>query len=436
MRETSLDRIVTEEEFCETLADEAEMLFRLANTLHGKADKEWSRRHLYQLAIEADLVESFLDDHGAGHNRSFCFLRELVASIRAFSQAGFSIKHLEYRLDSYSTHLGLYEEKEAACKAAMAFAGKFVRDAIRALLDACRDEARDLKVKWDPNPFPKDRYLTAQVHLKLPRNLGEELFEDEEQKVAEVASKYLQVCEMFQEIGVRQIEEEEAREAFLVSRCSEERARVYEATVHNLQSAYDTHIKNTNLEARDSRLQLLRGHASAAFHTLEAVTFLAHFVERHETISRPSASDKRLRDHIDRAGVRHITLNYLLFWAKELIELGRDVARDVLSSFTNVQELQVEVPDELVVHARPASLIVGIVNHYGTPVEMEVAGSTCNAASILELMIAVGSNPNSRTYIFRGDENPLRDIRLLFEAGLGEAGLSQLPPELEYLKGS
>ena len=61
MRETSLDRIVTEEEFCETLSDEAEMLFRLANTLQDKADEQWSRRHLYQLAIEADLVESFLD---------------------------------------------------------------------------------------------------------------------------------------------------------------------------------------------------------------------------------------------------------------------------------------------------------------------------------------------------------------------------------------
>ena len=48
-------------------------------------------------------------------------------------------------------------------------------------------------------------------------------------------------------------------------------------------------------------------------------------------------------------------------------------------------------------------------------------------------MIAVGSHPDSRKYVFRGDENPLRDIRELFESGLGETGLSKLPKTLGYL---
>jgi hypothetical protein len=36
--------------------------------------------------------------------------------------------------------------------------------------------------------------------------------------------------------------------------------------------------------------------------------------------------------------------------------------------------------------------------------------------------------------VFTGDERPLADIQLLFEAGLGEEGLESLPNELEYLR--
>lgn len=435
MKEISLDRIITEEDFRQTLSVEADMFFRLANTLQGKAGKPWKRRHLYQLVIETDAIEVLMDDHGARHNQRYYFLRELVASIRGFAQAGFAIRHLEYRLDSYGTHLSLYPEKESSCKQSLRYVGDFIRRTIEALLAGCREEAEACGLQWDDKLFPEEHYRTSQVNLKLPRNLGEELIEDEEQKIAEVASKYLQICEMFDGAGIHRITDVRAREAFLVNRCSEERARVYEATVHNLQSIYDTHIKNTTLEAGDVRLSKLRGHTSAAFHLLEAVTLLVHFVERHEGAQRVDGQSGCITDYVDRAMVRDITLNHLLFWCRELIELGRGVARDILSSFTNVQELEVEVPEDMVVHARPASLIVGIVEHYGTPVEMEVAGSVCNAGSILEVMITVGSHPDKRVYVFRGDENPLRDIRLLFEAGLGETGLSKLPGGLSYLKG-
>jgi phosphotransferase system HPr-like phosphotransfer protein len=87
----------------------------------------------------------------------------------------------------------------------------------------------------------------------------------------------------------------------------------------------------------------------------------------------------------------------------------------------------------LVLHARPISLLVSIINHYATPVEFEVAGETCNAGSILEMMIAVGSKSEEKQFRFRGDEHPLRDIALLFHHGLGEGGVDTLPPELGYL---
>ena len=49
-------------------------------------------------------------------------------------------------------------------------------------------------------------------------------------------------------------------------------------------------------------------------------------------------------------------------------------------------------------------------------------------------MVAIGSHPDAREFTFRGDENPLRDIGLLFECGLGEDGSASLAEELSYLR--
>jgi len=433
MGETSLDRIITEAAFCEALAAEAEPFFRLANTVQYRPEPGTRRQHLYQLGIEADILEAFLDDYGAQDNREFCFLRELIASVRGFAEVGFALEHLVYRLDSYATELAVVPDRADWIRANLDRAREFIMDSACRLLEATRQDAARLGVQWGNSFFPEDRFLVGLVDLKLPRNRGDEEIGDDESRVGEVASKYLQVCEMFQQTGIREIQESAARETFMSARCTEEHARVYEATVHNLQSAYDTFIKGTTLETSDPRLTKLRGHASAAFHTLKAVTGLVHFVERHEADSRGDDCGRRIAELIDRARVRDTTLNDLLVTARSLMELGNPVAREILSSFSNLQELELDVPEGLVMHARPASLVVAIVNRYGTPVELQVGEDTCNAASILELLIAVGSAPDNRKYTFRGDAKPLHDIRRLFVAGLGEGGLSNLPPELGYL---
>jgi phosphotransferase system HPr-like phosphotransfer protein len=251
-----------------------------------------------------------------------------------------------------------------------------------------------------------------------------------------VATKFRQAAQMIAATGVREIHDAGDRHRFFGRVCTEELARVYEATVHNLQSTYDTHIQNTVLEGNDERLLQLRGHLSAALHLLQAVTYLAHFIERHENDVRSEEAKQRISELVDRSDVERITLNSLLLFAHRVLQNGVPLAEDLLPEYTNYQELEVELADHLSLHARPAALVVGIVNHYGTTVHMELADQQCDAGSILELLVAVGSQPDSRHFVFRGDARPLHDIGLLFEAGLGEQGLDSLPPELDYLRQS
>lgn len=435
MTEVSIDRIIPEQAFALALSKEAKSFFRLANTVRGN-QADGSRRLLaHQLGIEADEVESFLDDHGAKTNEAFCFFRELVASVRGFASVGFVLGHLQHRLRSYQTELVDGGPEALACRAAIARARTFVSDSTVTLLGACLEEALSKDVDWDEGDVLSQADFLGPVNLRLPHNIGEGVLEEDNCKVAEVASKFLQVCEMFSHANILPIEDPVERNDFLRQACSEERARVYEATVHNLQSTYDTYIKGTSLEAGDLRLVHLRGHASAAFHLLEAVTSLTHFVERHESGARKMPSGDRMGRLLNREKVQEVILNDLLFWARELILSGEEIARELLNSFSQMQELELQVPEGVSVHARPASLIVAIVNHYEMPVELCIEGKVCNAASILDVLICAGSNPEATSYLFRGDARPLADLERLFVARLGETGLDQLPAELNYLLG-
>ncbi len=430
--EAPLEEVISEKVFAEILQTQSETFFRLANALLARGDGDWSRGDFFQLIKEADSLEALLDDHGARYNRTYSFLRELVASLRGVALAGFSIAHLERRLESYNTILSIAEADSAI--ASIRKSKTFSKTSVKALLGAAREAGATCGLRITAESFPESEYGPDAPRQTLPRNMGQEELQNDEQKVAEVASKFVQACGMFEDIGVRRIADEREREAYMKRVCVEEQARVYEATVHNLQSAYDTYVKRSLIEARDSRLASLRGHISAALHLLEAVTHLTHFVERHESGNRNNTIERRIGTLVRRNDVRDVTLNHLLYWAAQFMRRGRPLAEDLLFSYTNVQVLEVELADDLVLHARPAALIVGIVNNYGTPVEMELDGRTCNAASILDLMVTVGSHPNVRRFKFRGDENPLRDIKTLFQCGLGEQGIDRLPPSLAYLR--
>ena len=434
MTESYLEKLVPEKDYACLLEGRAQLFFQLANTLRRARDERWSKRLYFELWSEADALESFLDDYGARWNRTYNYFTELAASVRGFAMGGLSLEHLSRRIAGYRVLDSLPPREARSARDALESARAFVQSSLVTFIDGLRDEACALGLALPSACFPKEHFDEDVERFSLPRNVGQEEIADEAQRIAAVASKYLQVCAMLDELKIRPLASAEAREAWLLQHCTEEQARVYEASVHNLQSAYDTHVKNTVLEAEDERLPRLRGHVSSALHMLEAVTQLTHFVERHESGVRTAAAERRLQGLVSRADVQRVALDELLCWAHRLLSAGRELAEALLPAYTNVQTLKVSLGDGITVHARPAALIVAIVNHHGTPVEMELCSQRCNAGSILELMILVGSHPEERCFAFHGDQHPLRDIGLLFEGQLGERGIEMLPPELSYLR--
>lgn len=431
MPESPLDKLVPEQDFARLLVQRSRDFLSLAA---APASAPWSKRRLFELSYEANLLESLLDDYGARTNRTYSTFTELVASARGFALAGLSLEHLARRLPGYGVIDVLPSMERRAALADVELANGFVRDRLVRLLGALLDEARALGIS---SRVPGDGAAPAEEEVRrfrLPQTVGQSSLDDEEHRVAEIASKYLAAVKMLDQIGLRSFDDPDARERFLRERCREEQARVFQTTVHNLQSAYDTYIKNTLVESTDGRLPRLRGHVSASLHLLEVVTQLTHFVERHERGLRSDLADATLQRLVPRAEVRQVTLDRLLVRARLFLAAGRELAEGLLPSYLKPCSLVLELPPDVHLHARPMALIVGVVSHHGTPVELRLGEKSCSAGSILELMVALGSNPGCRRVEFCGDERPLRDLERLISAGCGERGAGSLPPDLAYLR--
>lgn len=435
MAESSLVKLVPEDDFAHLLAGASDGLFLRARMLFARGDAHWGKRDLFELHSEADELEICLDDYGARWNTRYHFFTELTASVRGFSLAGLSLEHLHRRLDGYGIHGHGDAAESEALKLGLERSRDFVQRSLMTLLKGLFDEAALVDIDVPLEAAVMKPAGVPPVRFQLPRTLGIQNLADEDQRIAEVVSKYMQACEMLEQAGLAPLEGPQERDELLLKRCREEHARVFEATVHNLQSAYDTHIKNTTQESSDPRLPLLRGHISTCLHLLQAVTQLVHFMERHESGERGAEAQERLTKLIRREEVTDIVLNTLLeraFWA---LGAGSSLAAELLPSYTDVGTVQVDLPEGVTLHARPIALIVAVVNQHGTPVEITIGDKTANAGSILEVMILAGSNPEARTVSFQGDARPIADLQCLIEAGAGEQGLDELPASLAYLRG-
>ena len=72
------------------------------NGFRNNTDQGLFSKKLYSLLIaNSQLLEDFLDIHGAKNNKNWYFYRELSAAIRHLSLAGYSQQHIENRLEFY-----------------------------------------------------------------------------------------------------------------------------------------------------------------------------------------------------------------------------------------------------------------------------------------------------------------------------------------------
>jgi len=420
------DVILPEEDFALPLREESREFGAWAHALVDDARTVTHAGALTQIEKSANDLETFLDDHGARSNREYAPLRELVASVRGLSHAATIAVHLGHRVQRYR----LQGDAEGLGRA-LEQARIMLAEALGRLGEALVAESERLGLEWRPGRGVPG----AEVEQRrlLPRNLDEGDSDNEADRIVELATRFLKALEGSRPLGLAHERPRDELVGFVTTQATEERCRIWESNVHNIQSLYDTYVLNTSLEDEHGDLCVLRGHASVAFHLLEMATSLVHFYARHESDVRHQSLHEMVSSLVRTEDVLHVAVNICLRQAHLAIASAEDVAHRLLETFAAVQSRCLRLPDGMTLHARPLALIVKIARHHGTPLEIHIDGDSCSGDSLMGLIMMFGNHSNASEIEFRGNAALLDDLTRLFEAGLGESG-EALPQELAYLK--
>jgi len=431
---------LSEASFKTLLAAQAGEFLQVSNGLMEMVPEQWSQRQLYSLYRAATDLETFLDDFGARENRTFFPVRELVAMVRWLSLGMSSLVHLHLRLPSYA--LPSPEWSQRVLGPEVQSGALRLGEMVLGSLEALRNHWKELGMEWATEAHRLEVLGTVGARPQLPRNLIEDRSQDlgrlpsNAPAAGRLAARFLDLVDDMERSGLTAGvgDDPAARRTFAADRLSETFARSMEARIHSLQSSYDSQVAGTREEEAHPELLSLRGSASVGLHLWETATALIHLYERHDVYGDHRGARHLFARYLSEARILTIAISLCVQRSYDVFKKASEVAEELLGELTEVTEVVVDVPDGVSLHARPASLIVSVARHHGTPVVMEIDGRRCNAASIMQVLVLAGSHPRARQVKFRGDQAVLEDLRLLFEHRLGEAGLTELPARLSYLR--
>ena len=427
---------LTEAQFSEVLSEEGVEYIQEIEFLRCSGVHAWVERRLYALYRKSTDLETFLDDHGAPANQTFFRVRELVAGTRWLAMTCSCLVHLRSRLGIYPPANADWVNgplKQHLQEAIDCFGGYLLQ-----ISESLSVEWVKVGLRWDNHTLGYSQEALGPDFV-LPANRLPESDERAEasQKAtlpaARVIGRVLRILGAWSPLASVPTGTHEERRAFMEDFCSEATARDFESRIHNLQSDYDSTIRGSKEEEQFPELLQLRGAISQCLHLLEAVTALAHLYERHEVRQRHPATRRVLEGIIQWEEFLDCMIRCCVLPALYSLLQAKALGEKLLDGLTTQAFRDVEIPHGIALHARPLSLIVGVVHHYGLPIEIEIEEERASAASMMSMLVLCGSHLGANTIRFHGDPAVLEDLHALFEARLGEDGIDALPSSLKYL---
>jgi hypothetical protein len=383
---TPLKEMISEEEFLDLFQQQTSTLLKICSYLNEKGDKDFlfTKRFYGSITSQSRMLEDFLDDYGAVNNKTWIFFRELMASARYMGFSSYMLKHIQNRYSLYE----LKDEDKENFFEHTKVVQNFLNNVVRKLSRSITDEALRLGLKIPKGKLQEDDFLDVAADKMLPHNIDEGFSSKEEENVVKIASDYLNIMKAYEDYSFDRTYSVQEIEAMIPDSVSEEILRRFELSIQNLQSLYDTYIKNTKIETRNIMLKSMRGCISIALHLAEIARTFTHFYERHESEISYESARENIERIIDKNNILDFTVNYCLFHCYRHLETGGDLARDFLKRFVVVEKVGVNIPTYMGFHVRPATLVMKIVKHYGSEVKMQLDDEAYDAGSALDIFRA------------------------------------------------
>ena len=377
-------KIVSTEAFRSLVDSRIRELARLAALIgfSGSGPQCFSRPLLGGVLSEATQLEELLDAYGARHNSYWYPLRHAAAALKLFANASYILQHILHFLPTYRL-LPLEVDFAAAATQALEFTCRILTVSARSLLRT----ARELQLQPPGQAPASERFADELPDGRLAPDRASHKIASPEETVVHLATAFLNLAEEAGFIHVARDERPEGYADLIPDPISEERLRSLEQKFHNLQSLYDTHISDSNMESLDERLPVLRGHISVTYHLLETATAFAHYCERHILSFAPGSRRPR-GEIVNAVRLLAVLMRFSLAFASRYILVTRSLCHEMLKAYAIQGRIDVPVPRYRGFHVRPSTLVARIVGHYGSEVTMELEGESYNAGVTLDLFRA------------------------------------------------
>ena len=400
-------------------------------------ERVFTKKLYSKLISTSQVLEDFLDFHGAKNNEDWYLYRELCAAVRHLSLGVYCQKHILNRLIFYDI-----PEKEIFREQGE-HTLRFLNDTLRKLAPVIIDESARLNIPMPSDRFGPEDFPGITTGEMLNYDIDDDAKDVQKRNIVKIASEFLSIAVSFDHMRFYEPYGPEEIAALVPETVNEVAIRRFEMLVHNLQSAFDTYVIHGGFRFGDRKLKALRSYFSVVFHLLQMMGRLLHFYERHLYDAGYKNTYKRVQEKltllVDPVALLDRTVNFGLYHACHYLNSGKKLAREILNENVERASIVVGIPVKLGFHSRPSLLVAKIVQHFGGQVELVVGQDRFDASSVLDIQWAGGKIQKEKIteVTFEGDARALTDIQILAGVNYGEDTMGKgvpLPSQLSYLK--
>ena len=221
----------------------------------------FTKRLYSKLISTSQVLEDFLDFHGAKNSKDWYFYRELTASIRHLCLGAYSQKHISNRLVFYDISDSKEFEREGSATL------DFLTESLVKLAPVILDEAQRLNISVsEKERNNREDFPGIATDKMLNYDIDDEDKDLQKENIVKIASDFLSIADKFDQLGFYEPYELKEILAIVPDKVNEVEIRRFEMLVHNLQSSFDTYVIHGGFRFGNRKLKQLRSFFSVVFH--------------------------------------------------------------------------------------------------------------------------------------------------------------------------
>lgn len=232
-----------------------------------------------------------------------------------------------------------------------------------------------------------EKKLLVKMQKKiLPPDIEEDVVKEKEERVVEILVKFLENAEVFNTFVCSVKSEEEI---------TEEVMEKYRSIFNQMESLYDTFLKNTEIENTYPDIKKIRSYIALSLHLLEMGKALAHFYERHTDRLKKYSSSSHIALSKDR--IKHTIKEFILNYSIYFLLAGKSTSVKIFQKMGMDPDEFMYSTKKLILpsyriedfHIRPIMPVTQIAGKYQLDTYLYYNRNKYNLKSTVEMMIAI-----------------------------------------------